>query len=692
MKFSYEWIRELSGTTLTRDEAASLLTAKAFESVPSEVSEVLDIDILPNRPDALSHLGVARELAALSGSHARPQSFEWRVSEQPSREVAIEDATACPRYSALVVRNLTVGPSPEWMIERLRQCGLQSINNVVDVTNYVMLELGQPMHAFDLARVQRIEVRHARVGEELVAIDEARTTYQLDESMLVIADGDTAVAIAGIKGGAGTGISNDTTEVLLEAANFSPESIRATSRKLGLRTDASIRFSYGVDPNLTAPVLMRAAELLAKVAGGHAADGIIDVYPAPTREREVMLSASSVNSLLGVTLSEAQIRGILESLGFEVHHDGERMRVVVPTRRSDVVSSEDLIEEVGRVYGFDVIPSVAPVTPVYDEHSWVQEDESVAWDEYSFMRERGVIGRVLAGVGYSEVYNYVFLSDELTSVLRLEGAHELAAPQSQEYRWLRTSLVPRLLVNARDNLRFFDEAHLFETGHVFDRVGQGKESARVGLIITRKKGEDIFYELKGAIDVLCEKLGIRDYYFDDAPPFTWDAGAVNATAPGRQAIIRLDSGAVIGFIGVVHGRVSDALKLKGVAAVAELDLRALIVHAQREREFAPIPKYPSVIRDIAVMVSDATKIDAILQVIQGADDSGIIEDVDVFDVFVPTGKEKLKAEGDTPEYGKSVAFHVIFRSGDHTLTDDEVTQVESHIKEALQEKISAQIR
>jgi phenylalanyl-tRNA synthetase beta chain len=692
MKFSFEWVQELSGTTLNAQQASALLSAKAFE-VNEASGGVLDIDILPNRPDCLSHLGVARELSALTNQRFAAPSYEWRVSEQPSKSITVEDAEACPRYSGLVVSGLKVGPSPAWIRERLQQCGLQSINNVVDVTNYVMLELGQPMHAFDFASVDRIVVRHARQGETLQALDEARTTYTLDESMLVIADGTRAIAIAGIKGGAGTGISDDTTEVLLEAANFSPTSIRATSRALELRTDASVRFSYGVDPNLTAPALMRAAELLAKVAGGTAQRGIIDVYPVEQTPRQVPLDCAYACSLLGIQIGEAQVRGILESLGFEVSDRDGLLQVTVPTRRSDVTSSEDLIEEIGRVYGYDSIPSVAPVLPIFDAHSWVREDEAVAWDEYAFVRERSAIGRVLAGAGYTEVFNYVFLSDALKESLKLEDGHELAQPQSDEYRWLRTSLVPRMLVNARDNLRFIDRVHLFETGHVFDRVGQGKESTRLGMVIASRENDTrLFYELKGAIDVVLERLGVDDAYYDDAEPFTWDAAAVHATLKGRQALIRTEKGTILGFIGVVHGRVADAMKLKGAAAIAELDLRALVTHAQREREFEPLPKYPSVTRDIAVMVPVDTKIDDILQTVQDADTGGLVRDVDVFDVFEPTGKEKLGEESDKPEYGKSVAFHVMLRSDERTLKDEDANAAEAEIKKALQELLGAQIR
>jgi phenylalanyl-tRNA synthetase beta chain len=697
MKFSWDWIKELSQTSLSAEAAAELLSSKAFE-VEGVEGDVFDIKILPNRPDCLSHIGIARELCALEGRRFIAPSYEYATGTHPAVSVEIRDTQGCPRFSALVMRDVQVGPSPDWLKERLGSSGLRSINNVVDVTNYVMLELGQPMHAFELSKVDRIIVRPAEEGEQLKALDEAQTEYPLDGSILVVADSSKPLSIAGIKGGADSGISHDTHDILLEAANWQPQSIRAASRKLGLKTDASTRFTYGVDPNLTAPALMRAAELLIKVAQARTDGDIVDAYPHPVKERTIALDPIYTRSLLGIEIGEGQMRAILESLGFEVADDHGKLLVTVPTRRLDVSEQEDLIEEVGRLYGFEAIPAAAPVLPIYSESAWVaEESDSVAWDELSVVREREHIGRLLAGAGYAEVYNYAFLSDELKALLRSEASHELQQPQSSEYRWLRTSLVPRLLVNARDNLRFFDEIKLFETGHVFDHVVQGKESARLGLLVaartSRPESAQEFYELKGAIDLVLQRLGVGDYYYDDAGDLEWAAEAVGALASGSRACIRLEgSGKVIGCVGMVSGRITETLKLKGVAAVAELDLRVLIAHAQQEREFEPLPKYPAIIRDIAIMVDQGVKIDDIIQTVHDADAAGLIQDVDVFDIFLPTGKEKIKEEGDTPAYGKSVAFHVIFRASDRTLRDDEVAVAETAIKVALQENLGAQIR
>jgi phenylalanyl-tRNA synthetase beta chain len=693
MKFSFEWIKELSATTLSPQQAADLLSAKAFE-VESVEDDVMDIKILPNRPDCLSHVGIARELCALEGRRFAAPQYEYTTGSHPAVSIEVQDHEGCPRFSALVITGVTVGPSPSWLKDRLERLGMRSINTVVDVTNYVMLALGQPMHAFDLQKIDGLVIRRARDGERLAALDEARTEYTLTSDMLVVADQSKPLAIAGIKGGADSGISTGTTRVLLEAAHWDPSSVRATSRSLGLRTDASIRFSYGVDPNLTAAALVYAAQLLKKAGAGTADGAIIDVYPKPRVARELLLDPEYTRSLLGTDIGDAQMRSILESLGFDVHDGDGGYNVTVPTRRMDVEGQEDCAEEIARVYGYDAIPSAAPLVSAFDDARWVQEDaEGIAWDEYAFIRERGAIAHLLAGAGYTEVYNYAFLSDELKELMRAGELYELAQPLSADYRWLRRSLIPRLLVNARDNVRFFDQVRLFETGHVFDHIGTGRESTRLGLVLAKKGNDtDMFYELKGAVDLLLQRLGVADYYFDDIDPMQWDASAVHATVTGARALIRLEGdGHVIGFVGVVSGRIAEALKLKGGAVVAEFCLRSLIRHAQREREFAPLPKYPSVVRDIAVLVDQGVKIDDILNAAQNAG-GDIVEDVDVFDIFVPTGKEKIKPEGDTPEYGKSVAFHVVFRASDRTLTDKEVATAESAIKKALQENLGAQVR
>lgn len=695
MKFSFHWIRELSGTVRTAQEVAELLNARSFEV--KDVAEgpqdtVLDIDILPNRPDALSHLNVAREVCALEGRVFAPPQIEYSPASHASISVTIENANACLRYGTLAVRGVTVGPSPGWIVQRLEACGLASINNVVDATNYTMLLLGQPMHAFDMASLDALVVRNARAGEELTALDEANTVYQLEPSMLVIADSKKPVAIAGIKGGVGSAISASTRDVVLEAACFDPTSVRATSRMLGLRTDASVRFGYGVDPALAPAALVYCATLLVEAAGGTPDGGVYDIYPSPKPPTTIMFDPAFARSLLGVQLSSEAMEQSLVHLGFDVSRQGDRFAVDVPSRRLDVTSQEDLIEEVIRMQGYDSVLSQAPLVLAFGGLTRKEEAQVTSWDDESRVMARSRITHLLAGAGYTEVYNYAFMSDDMVRILRLHPEHELALPQSAEYRWLRSSLVPRILSNVRDNMRYFESVHLFEVGHVFGRLGDEMEDSRLALVCaSTKESDEVFYELKGAVESLLERLGIADAWFDDADPLEADEAMVQATTQGRRATIRTEAGGALGALGIVSTRVATELKLRGSTAVCEIDLRALIEYAQRTRQYEALPRFPSVVRDIAMRVRAEVKIDTIVQEIQRAGGELVVE-VDVFDIFVPTGNEKLASEGATPEYGKSVALHVTFRSPERTLTDVEVTEIEQRIKQSLEEVVGAEIR
>ena len=692
MKFDYQWIQELSGIDTPAQEAASLLNAKACET--EDLGDGLfDCDILPNRPDLLSHVGLARELAALSGKQFNGPDSDALASGQGSVSVHIEDGSACTRYSGLIVRGVRVGPSPEWLRNRLERVGVGSVNNVVDVVNYLMLEIGQPMHAFDLARLSGgIVVRRAKRGERLVALDDARTEYELDEDTLVIADDSGPVAIAGIKGGVTTAVSEDTRDVFLEAAVFDSSIVRAGSTKLGLRTDASVRFSYGVSTGLPLIALMRAAAMLTELAGGTADAQAVDAYPKPWHSVKLTVSTAYTGSLLGADIKVNDMVAILSRLGFSVHASDHTLEVSVPQWRLDIERQEDLVEEIGRVHGYNEIEAVPPVVHAYDERSWVRDDEDVPWDEYGHIRERQNFMRLLASDGFSEVYNYAFYSDELVDKLGLDHLHELALPQSSHYRWLRTSLVPRLLLVVRDNLRFEKNVRLMETGHVFDHLG-GLESTRLALAtVGPGTGEDRFYELKGAVDHLAAELGITDLWFDDAEPFFADAAVLALTARGRCANIKDKNGKMLGFIGQVAPNAAASLRIKHAGAVVELDLRALVRHAQAEREYEPLPKYPAVERDISMFVSDEVRVRQILEAIHAADEAGLVRDVDVMDIFVPTGDEKLAPEYSRHEYGKSIAVRIVFRSDERTLTDEEVTVVEDTIKRALQDRVDARVR
>lgn len=675
MRFSYSWIKEFTKADLNPQEIADLLSAKSSEVkevIPSGEDTILDIDILPNHPDALSHIGIAREISALSDAEFIEKTYKPKLAALKDLSITIEDADACPRYSALVIRNVAVGPSPKWLKERLESLGLKSINNIVDATNYVMLEMGQPLHAFDMGKVDKIVVRRARDGERIKTLDEAQTEYELGSSVLVIADGAKPLAIAGIKGGTETGITHTTRDIIVESANFASEAIRAASNLLSLRTDASERFSYGVDPELTVQALSRVAEIIKEIASGESGEAVIDVYPKRFKPLKFKLETSYIRSLLGAEITDTAIAAILKRFGFGVSGSKKTLVVTVPSRRLDIQRAEDLIEEVGRAYGYENIPSKPPMVAAFNDRKWVKEETSSWWDEYEFIRERGYISHLLASIGFIEVYNYALLSDELKEAFGYEDIKELENPATHEYRYLRPSLIPRLAYAVCDNFRFADQVRLFETGHVFGKLDE-PEGKRLALAIGYRSNiavRDVFLELKSAIDLLICKLGITDTEFTDT---------------GRgMATLTTGDGVTLGTLSVLRPQIAERLKLKGAVAVAEFDLTKLIKHFQEEREYEPLPKYPAAIRDISILVPLDVRIGDIMVAIEGADAKGIVRDVDVFDIYEPGEEEKGE--------NKSVAFHVVYRADDHTLTDAEVTDVEDAIKRELIERFQAEIR
>jgi phenylalanyl-tRNA synthetase beta chain len=649
MKFSYSWIKEFTKTNLSPQDAAELLSSKSFE--------VEDTTSTNEDPDEI--------------------------------DITIEDKNLCSRYSALIIRGVTVGQSPQWLRERLESLGLKSINNIVDATNYIMLQTGQPLHAFDLAKLNGIVVRKAKEGESIKTLDEEQTEYELNDSILVIADKTKPIAIAGIKGGTDTAISGSTKDILVESANFAPEIVRKGSRELQIRTDASIRFSYGVDSNLTVPALVQTAEMISKVASGKADERVLDLYPKRKQKIEINLETDYTRELLGEEIEDKKIIQILENLGFIVSGSGDLL-VKVPTWRLDVKSQEDLIEEVGRVYGYENIKSKPPVVTLFDEKAWTKDDTDVIWDNYEFICERNFISHLLASVGFSEVYNYSFVSDEIKKSLLLNEMIEIKSPISQEQKYLRRSLIPRMIMNAKDNLRFDNKVRIFETGRVF--VSTEKDEERRLAILFAKKGdnENIFFAIKSVADLLMHKIGIMNHWYDDTAPFM-EQEFKKLCANGRFAEIKTGDNCVLGALGVLNKEFSDRFKIKGDVAIAEFRLKRLIECFQKEREFEPLPKYPSVVRDISILVKPEIKVGDVLNTIKTADMERIVRDVDIFDIYEPAPSEHPRHPGEEPRR-KSIAFHVLYRSDDHTLTDSEVTKVEDGIKNAMQEKLDAEIR
>ncbi len=737
MKISYNWLQSFFKKKLPSPEKlADLLTKHSFEAeaVSGQGTDyLLDVDVLPNRAhDCLSYIGLAREIAALLKCPFKAIDYgkKVRVNQKESIknlvQVEVEDKNLCPRYTAGLLTDVKVGPSPQWMQERLKVCGLRPISNIVDIANYVMLETGQPLHAFDADKLEikgmlldhdlspkakgrgvsrhalgvdrkpalnlkKIIVRRAKKGEKITTLDNEK--YDLDENVLVIADEKNPVCIAGIKGGQGPAIDGQTKRVILEAANFSSQIIRQASKQLNLKTDASWRFEHQLDPNLTKDALDMAAYLIQEIAGGRAVKGIIDLYPNKVGSKKIKLEINQVKSLLGVDIPAKEIKSILEKLGFVVQGSPlrnlglkgpnfgplrpkfESFQVIVPTRRLDVTIPEDLIEEIGRIYGFEKIPGRLPeavlIPPVRNEDLIYQNK----------------IRDILVNFGFSETYNYSFISEKDITDFKLNSSKiiEVANPVSQEQKYLRSELAVNLLKNVRENKKYFGEIRLFEIGRTFWRasspkeVNQKKRLAAVFSLTDQSNQAQEFYRLKGIIDSLLNKLGISDIWYDDVLD-------KNSAVPAfcrydRRAEIKVGQEA-IGWLAEIDRLILDSLGIKSKVVSFKLDFDKLVQLATEERTYLPSSKYPAVVRDIALLVEPGTKVIEVLNLIHAAG-GRLIQDIDLFDIY----------EGESiPQGKKNLAFHIIYQSDDHTLTDKEVNKLQEKIIIALKEEGGWEVR
>ena len=653
MIFSYNLLQTFFTRKLSKPEKlAELLTLHSFEV--SEVKKVksdyaLDIDILPNRAgDCFSHIGIAREIAAITnlklqklpGVH--PGNYPGAT---PVNSAEVRDKQACPRYTAMVISDVRVGPSPKWLKEYLEVCGLNSINNIVDAANFVMLETGQPLHAFDLEKLEgkKIIVRPAKEEEAITTLDNQK--FDLTPQTLVIADAQKPIAIAGIKGGKGPEIDDKTKTIVLESANFNPSAIRNGSRLLGLKTDASLRFEHGLDQNLTALAINRAAFLIQKAAGGSVAQDLIDFYPKKVYPKKIKLDLNYVNRLLGVKISLREVKNILARLSFKVIGVRNPLTAQAPTFRLDVVIPEDIVEEIGRIYGYDKISFVLPTASLIPP----QRNDDVFWEN--------AIKNILKESGFTEVYNYSFQKEQ--------GGVEIGNPTSQEYRYLRPSLISNLLKNIEKNIKVFGQIKIFELGKIYQDKNEKKMLAGLAA------GHD-FYQLKGAVDLLFEKLGIAKVWYDDYQA-TPDDSPASLWHPKKSAEIKVGN-MEVGFLGELRGE----QKL----AAFDLDFEKLKNLAQEDQAYQPVSRYPAAIRDLAVLVPPLTKVEEVLNIIETAGGS-LVADVDLFDIYEGEGV----ADGQ-----KNFAFHIIYQAQDRTLTSIEVYKIHQNIIKTLEENPTWQVR
>jgi phenylalanyl-tRNA synthetase beta chain len=640
---------------------------------------VLEAEVTSNRPDCMGHLGVARELAA---GLDRPLKRDFMPSftgtaNPPGRElvkVAIDDPDLCSRYIGCVVKGVKVGPSPDWLQRRLRACGVRPINNIVDVTNYVLLEYAQPLHAFDLAKLAgpEIHVRRADDGEKLLCLDGIERALTPD--MLVIADVKRAVAIAGVIGGEETAVGPETTDILLESATFSGPSIRQTARAFGLRTEASARFERGLPPELALAGARRAAALIAEIAGGTVHREWPDVYPRPQEPVRIRLQPWLVDEVLGIHVPLEDSETILVRLGFHVKvlGDGE-WDVLPPVFRLDVTIPEDLVEEVGRVWGYDRVP---PTLPGRRHETWKPLVPSID-------RRLDAAREVLAGAGFTETWNPALVSGRKLEALRVAAyAMRVSNALSDDMDTLRTWLLPSLVdVVALNRDRGRDDVQVFEIASAFlaevgEKNAQPEEPLRVAAVATAgntaESGREAFYRLKSVLDGCIAALS--------APALTYQRGAAELFHPGRCAAVTLE-GRQLGYLGELHPTVGTTLKVDGRLVAFEIDVEAVLAASQIRRA-QPLPRYPAVDRDLAVVVEDHVAASAVLATIhESAGDLLVL--ARAFDEY--HGSQ-------VPEGYKSIAFTLTFRSPERTLTDAEVDKVMTEIRTALEKRHRARFR
>ena len=639
------------------------------------------MDVTPNRPDCLSVAVIAREVAALTGQslHLPEVSYEETASpidQQISVEIAVPDL--CPRYCASLITGIKVTESPRWMQQRLLACGMRPINNIVDITNYVMLEYGQPLHAFDYHRIRgkRIIVRCAADGEAITTLDGVERVLSRDT--LVIADAEGAVAIAGVMGGADSEVTQQTTSILLEAANFNPASIHHTGNILCLPSEARARFERGIRPELTLLGLKRATQLIMQLAGGEAAKGVADVYPGKLDREPILLSTGKVNSLLGVNFSLDQIVGALASLSFDCKPAGSTSEVWVaaPYWRNDIHLAVDLVEEVARIIGYDKIPAIMLSQPLPK-----QNPEPII----SLKQE---VGRILTGYGFQEVITYSLTSLEMLNKL-LPETHPLepmplrvANPMTVDQEYLRPNLRANLLAALSVNRRHEEGGiRLFELGKVYLPRPRDlpDEPEKVCGILSGSRLEkswqvedDLldFFDAKGVVEGLLSQLGVEA---------SFEECSDESLHPNGQAAIVV-AGNRLGVVGELHPRVAQAFEISEVVYLFEINLTALLPFTIGYRMFQPIPRFPAIVRDMALVVNAEITHQKAQDIITSFP---LVNRATIFDVYageqVPPGK-------------KSLAYRVSFQSPTHTLTDEEVNQVQQQILDKLSSKLGATLR
>jgi len=689
MLISYKWLQELTETILAPEELRESLTmvGLAIDAVEQQDNDqILDVEVPSNRPDCLSHIGIAREVSVIeSGKLIPPAAVPPKVSGPASEFTAVEilDAELCPRYAARVVKGVKIGPSPDWLVERLEAIGQRPINNVADITNYVLHESGQPLHAFDLAKLaeHRIVVRRARAGETLKTLD--GVDRKLTDQMLVIADAQRPVALAGIMGGEESEISNQTIDVLIESAYFNPDSVRRTARALGMDTEASRRFERGADFDGVLRAQQRCVELICDIAGGVASEDAIDVRKDLPAERRIVFHFARVKALTSLEVAVPQMLRILTGLGFElVDQNEDSATFIVPTWRIDVEREEDLVEEIARHTGYQLIGSELPPGTLAGEY---QTDEL----------KRRALRRAFTAAGYDEAINFSFIdipSNELVDLVPAfanaqteAGFVNLKNPILEDAVRMRQSLLPGLFSSLRHNLNHGErDVRLFEIGRIFaGQVGNElpNEIEALAFLATGGAVEEgsaqasrniDFLDLKGALEAALEAMKLG--------PVTLVAGSAKHLKEGQTALIKVGD-VPIGSIGRLDEAIAATYKFRQAVYVAELDLTSLLASDEKAIRYQSLARYPAVFRDVTLLVQREVNFADLTQTVID-EDLQHCRNVQLVVVY----------EGpNISEDRRAITLRVEYRSDERTLRDDEVEQMHRQIVDSLVRKFDAEL-
>jgi len=685
MKFSYLWIKDyLEGSLPDIKKAAEILSDHTFEAkvIGSGKNAVLDIKLLANRvPDASGHLAIAKELASLTNLTLKEPKNKLKESSEKIKDylnVSVLENQLCFRYATRMVLDIKVGESPLWLKERIKACGLKPINNVVDITNFVMLEYGQPLHAFDYDKIsdkkgiKQIIVRKAKKGEKIITLD--NTERILDESILLIADPEKPLAIAGIKGGVFAEISSKTKRIVIEAANFEGVNIRKASQKLNLKTDASWRYEHNISPYLIDLALDRAASLISEICQGKVLKGKIDVLKKLPKINPIIFNLDKASDFLGLEVKTEEAIKILKSFGFLISKTKKSRVLLVtpPVVRKDIEGPSDLAGEIIRYWGYNKLPS----TPIKEFLKVAPINE--LWQFKSLMRHW------LKGVNLQEVYNYAFMCEAEKNLLDSKEQKkivEILNPNSIAYKYFKTNLILNLVKNVSDNYRFYDQVNLFEIGKNFHWQNKKvlEETMLSGVLAVKDTGQkELFYSAKSLLVGVLNKMGLDtdDFSFNQELPEAYQS----VLNPNSAVTLQIND-EIIGVMGEPSNDVKKYYDVSGHMVVWEIFLEKLMLKIDEEREYEPLPKYQAVIRDLSLLAFKQTSAEEIIKTISQTA-GNLLEDVDLFDIYEGKNIQSNK---------KSMAFHLIFRAPDHALKSEEIDQAMNAVYNAFK-KLNIEIR